>query len=738
MKAFSFKRALFIATLLLLALLATGFFVALPKVIEKKLSAYGFPNASIGALRWPGGLSLQLEDLGLDEINTIKIVSASWQDGTVFLKLDGANLSFDKKRLAQITGDSSEADNEAVFPPFKAELLNISIFFQDYNSTLVLPALSISVENLQAIKAAGEFHAAFPGAFSDGRFEIKTPDTGGYEGFLEISKAEVESTRISSKSISGWARLQYEAGKPPAATAEFTAGTADIFAVPFRNVSLTFSTEQSQYKLALRGATPDENTKISLNTMAKPVNGGLMAFEGTLDIVAKDLEKLKKLAGNDKIDIAGSGQAKLGFSGSGDPSTKELAALSVSTTRPVNFKGRLSGNAVDIKNLSLKFDHTPESLKAHAEASTLALPALEKFLAPVSFSIDATGQPDSDILFTGRISDPNGAFVLNIEGAHGLTRNAGKATAKLGNIKFMPGLYQPHNISPFLKQYLQEVSGQMAANASFSWKKEKDVYSWNGTGSLLANNLSGNLNNVQAAGINGVIRFSKFMPITTEPDQVIYIGALNAGVPLSDGLIKFTAGPEKNRLHISTLRWNFAGGVLLADPFDIDLANPEMEIMLQAQTLDLKQLFELAALDGLQATGLVKGSLPLALKEGRLSVHNGWLVAQDQGTIRYTPENPPAFLSQPGNPGMDTLKGALQNFHFNELSLKIDGAAGGQQKVTLQAKGNNPDFQGGFPVNINLNLEGALDSILRQNLSNYKMPDIVRKQIESYEEKHAQ
>lgn len=698
----AFKKSV-LAVVLLSVLAVGGMHLALSLVIENKAKDYGFTSASVGILRWTGGLSGQIKTIRLNEQSEIKNLSVAWEDRKLVVAAQRAVLVLDKntvERLRERLTVPSGSNGTSDIPPLDITLAEASIALPDYDLEISVSGFHAAIQDPENLQASATFKTAYGDNKAEGVLQGQIQE-GTYEVLVKADRL-------------------------------------DALGVPFRDVVLTAKGGNTRHALVLQGTTPDENARVGVNASAERKGGNLLAFEGKLDASAKDLEKLKNLTGRQNADIAGSGQAQLSFTGAVDMEEKRLTTLSLTTASPINFKGRLAGRDVDIKNLSLSVEHKPDAVKARAEAGLLAMPAFSDYLSPVSFLIDASGDPDGKVDFSGRISDPNGAFVISVSGGHDVASDSGNARVKLENVKFTPGLYQPHNMSPFLKKYTEDVSGQIGADGKLTWKKTKAGHAMSGAGNFLAENLSGVINDMEVAGIHGVVSFDAIDPLKTKPDQVVYVGALNAGVPLTDGLIKFTLGPEKNRLHINALRWNFAGGVLSADPFAISLDNPDTQIVLKAETLDLKQLFDMAALDGLNATGLVQGSLPLELKEGKISVHNGWLAAQDKGTIKYAPENPPAFLSQPGNPGLDTLKGALQNFHFNELSLKIDGDAGGQQKVTLQAKGNNPDFQGGFPVNINLNLEGELENVLRQNLGNYKMPEVIRKQIEAYEEKHAQ
>ena len=77
--------------------------------------------------------------------------------------------------------------------------------------------------------------------------------------------------------------------------------------------------------------------------------------------------------------------------------------------------------------------------------------------------------------------------------------------------------------------------------------------------------------------------------------------------------------------------------------------------------------------------------------------------------LRYTPSNLPEFLR-----GDDVrsrmLREVLTRFEYEELSLSVSGESGpgGQQRLTLDARGANPDFLDGHPIELAFNFAGPL------------------------------
>ena len=75
---------------------------------------------------------------------------------------------------------------------------------------------------------------------------------------------------------------------------------------------------------------------------------------------------------------------------------------------------------------------------------------------------------------------------------------------------------------------------------------------------------------------------------------------------------------------------------------------------------------------------------------------------------------------------------ALENFRYDQLRLTIDGRTDAEMDVGLHIKGANPDLYDGHPIELNLNLEGALANVLRSGLAGYQIPERIRERMQGF------
>ena len=143
---------------------------------------------------------------------------------------------------------------------------------------------------------------------------------------------------------------------------------------------------------------------------------------------------------------------------------------------------------------------------------------------------------------------------------------------------------------------------------------------------------------------------------------------------------------------------------------------------LTAERLKLDEIFALAQLDGLSGEGTMHGTLPITIAGAEAVIAHGELVSDGPGWVRYRPAQPPAAL-EAGGQNVNLLLQALENFRYKDLRLTIDGRTDGEMDVGLHIAGANPDLYDGYPIEFNLNLEGALANVLRQGLAGYQIPE---------------
>ena len=52
--------------------------------------------------------------------------------------------------------------------------------------------------------------------------------------------------------------------------------------------------------------------------------------------------------------------------------------------------------------------------------------------------------------------------------------------------------------------------------------------------------------------------------------------------------------------------------------------------------------------------------------------------------------------------------------------------------IGMKIRGKNPNFYDGYPVELNLNVSGELDRILRRGLAGYRVPDMIREKLATF------
>lgn len=278
---------------------------------------------------------------------------------------------------------------------------------------------------------------------------------------------------------------------------------------------------------------------------------------------------------------------------------------------------------------------------------------------------------------------------------------------------------------------IAETVGTLTVKARLTW----DGAALSAQGDLLLADVAGQFGPVSASGINGVLSLPSLFPPVVAPGQTLAVKLLDVGLPLTDGTLRFGYG-AKGRLSVERAEWRWAGGVLRAEPFTIDPAVPRGTVTLRAEGVHLGPMLAMVAVDGLEASGTVSGSLPVRIGADSVHLDGGLLEADGPGSLRYDPENPPGFLAGEAGSPTALLMGALTDFRYDTLSATVEGEAGGELAVGIAIRGSNPSFYDGYPVALNLKVSGALDRILRQSLETYRIPETVRDRMTEFQRKN--
>jgi hypothetical protein len=238
---------------------------------------------------------------------------------------------------------------------------------------------------------------------------------------------------------------------------------------------------------------------------------------------------------------------------------------------------------------------------------------------------------------------------------------------------------------------------------------------------------------MRVSGVNGVIAL-RGPPLHTPKKQILSLGVVDVGVPLTEGLVEFTLRRD-GTVAVALAMLHFAEGELRAKDVVLDLDAKQTAVTLQARSLDLTALLAQVDMPGIEGSGTLDGDVPLVRTGKSLVVKGADLHATEGGgKIRYKPtEETRAFAaSRPNDLGLAV--DAFSNFQYEILEAKLDGELQGEMKIGLHVRGANPDFQDGRPVELNLNLEARLADLVRDASAAYRVPAVVEERLRAFSE----
>lgn len=212
------------------------------------------------------------------------------------------------------------------------------------------------------------------------------------------------------------------------------------------------------------------------------------------------------------------------------------------------------------------------------------------------------------------------------------------------------------------------------------------------------------------SGVNGEVIFDDLLRLTTPPSQTVTIGAIDPGLPLTNGEVKFQMiGGGSARLESAL--WPFAGGVLAVQPTTWQVGATSRRLTVRADRIRLVQLTELLQMPGFSAEGTVSGRFPIEFVAGNVYVRDAHLAADAAGgTLRYTGDV--GARAGATNETVAMAFEALKNFRFTVLEIGADGNLADDIVLSARLQGHNPDVLRGQDFNFNVSIDSKLGQLL--------------------------
>jgi hypothetical protein len=323
---------------------------------------------------------------------------------------------------------------------------------------------------------------------------------------------------------------------------------------------------------------------------------------------------------------------------------------------------------------------------------------------------------DPNLRFTGTASAVGNRLVVDFDGTHRVDTNVGGAEVRLHRLDFQPGEFQPQDLIIGLGGDLSAVTGRIEAAGSLRWGRRAKASDF----TIHLDDLSFDLEGIRVDGAGGKVVIDRPWPLRTPPGQTLVAKRINVGAPMTDAVVRFRID-DRSRLAIEEARVDLLGGRFALGPAIFDPASDRQRANVRLTGIDMETLLAIAAIDGATASGRLGGEIPLVVSRDGFSVTDAVLETGAPGVLRYAPAVPPPAL-QGGGEGVSLMLEALKNFHYDVVSLAVDGQSGDEWSIKLHVEGKNPNFMDAYPFVFNLNLSGKLDEIIRTGLQSYELP----------------
>jgi hypothetical protein len=207
---------------------------------------------------------------------------------------------------------------------------------------------------------------------------------------------------------------------------------------------------------------------------------------------------------------------------------------------------------------------------------------------------------------------------------------------------------------------------------------------------------------------------------------LLAMDSLDPGIALRNLQASIAVDTAAGRLQLAGLTLDVFGGRVSSDGGDFALDPPSGMLELQLERIDIESILALGAYEGVQANGLLSGTLPVSVDANRITVEAGTLHAESPGgSIRYASE------ADSGNAAVDFVNTTLSNYRYDMLDASVNYRPDGELALSVQMQGVNPDNNPQQRINLNLNISDNIPSLLRSLQAGRSVTDAVEAHLRS-------
>lgn len=331
-----------------------------------------------------------------------------------------------------------------------------------------------------------------------------------------------------------------------------------------------------------------------------------------------------------------------------------------------------------------------------------------------------------DLRITGNLHMQDRRYFTNVEASYEPSSDRFMALIRTPPVIFERGGAQPTDVSPLYGALLEDAEGSLEILGKLGYENGEPTSDI----TLFIRDLSGRSGDVTLSGLNGEITLSELAPWATPPNQTLTAESIDLGIPLTDIELALSL-PGDDSLYLELGKADIAGGSVSVGPSVLRLGPDQNRMDLDVRGVDLSQLLAYAEIPDLEIDARLSGSLPMVITGGDLAIVNGHLESEEAGTLRYLPSGSDVPLDL-GEDNVDLVLDALSNFHFSRIAMDVNKPVGGTTELTLHVAGANPDLYDGYPIELNVNVTGDLDKIVRDSLAGWRISEELKERLSGF------
>ena len=274
----------------------------------------------------------------------------------------------------------------------------------------------------------------------------------------------------------------------------------------------------------------------------------------------------------------------------------------------------------------------------------------------------------------------SGKGIVAVTVTHDLNNAVGSARLTVPGLVFGKAL-QPDDLTPLAKGVIALAKGTITGEGRVDWKGERVTSG--GTFGSDGFDFAAAFGPVR--GMAGRVTFTDLLNLTTAPNQTVSIAAINPGVEVLAGTVRFDV-TDATRLSLNDARFPFMGGTLVMRPLVMDFgAAEERRYVFEIIGLDAAKFVAQMELTNLSATGIFDGTVPIVFDaNGRGRIEGGVLIARaGGGNIAYIGELSYENLGTMGNYAF----AALRSLDYRQMRVGLGGELDGEIVTSFEFDG---------------------------------------------------